>query len=398
MDKEPPNTFCEAGCTYYPSSSGKDQQSGKWYIFGPLTSVGVPCTPGDPSGPPSPDPEAPIQEPVPEDAPTLCKAGTCPGQVNGVDVCMPCSVVKDRTESSANTTTKDKDGNTVDQGQTTTKTTTCEKGKCTTTTTTTTKTNAKGPDGGPLPSDGTIGETNTSSSTTTNADGSKTVTTTTTETTTTCTEAGCTKSTTTTTSDQGVNADGTLNGPPKTTVTTSDPEKYAREDYCKANPLSPACRGETSKTTTETKDQASFCKENPKSPMCVESTFGGGCGGPPACTGDAIQCAIATMAHEAKCKLFEQTSAESALYDEAKLRTGNQTGDLPGNETISLTGRISTVDALGGSATGLQDLTVTVWGSTVNLPFSMLNDYLAALGNVLVAVSFLIAVRIVGRA
>lgn len=126
------------------------------------------------------------------------------------------------------------------------------------------------------------------------------------------------------------------------------------------------------------------------------SGFGGSCMSGFACEGDAIQCAIAKEQYARNCKLFDDTSAESDLYNANKGKTGNQTGDLPGNETISLSGRIDTSDPLGGGGC-IGDLSVTVWGHGVSLPLSNLCQYLAMLGNILVAVSMLMAARIVTR-
>lgn len=127
-----------------------------------------------------------------------------------------------------------------------------------------------------------------------------------------------------------------------------------------------------------------------------KSGFGGTCMAGFACEGDAIQCAIASEQYARNCKLFDDESAESKLYNENKGKTGNQTGDLPGNETISITGRIDTSDAIGGGGC-FGDLSVTVWGTSVSLPLSNLCQYLAMLGNILVAVSMLMAARIVTR-
>ncbi|TWG38202.1 hypothetical protein ATF69_2144 [Acidovorax delafieldii] len=124
--------------------------------------------------------------------------------------------------------------------------------------------------------------------------------------------------------------------------------------------------------------------------------FGGSCISGFACEGDAIQCAIAKEQYARNCKLFDDTSAESDLYNANKGKTGNQTGDLPGNETISLSGRIDTSDPLGGGGC-IGDLSITVWGHGVSLPLSNLCQYLAMLGNILVAVSMLMAARIVTR-
>lgn len=157
----------------------------------------------------------------------------------------------------------------------------------------------------------------------------------------------------------------------------------------------------TTGTATTTKPQAGFCSENPSSKLCGSgdekgSSFGGTCGAGFTCEGDAIQCAMAQEQHRRACKLFDNASPESALYNDNKGKTGNQTTELPGNETISLSGRIDTSDAIGG-ASCVGNVNVTVWGRSVSLPFSDICPYLAMLGNVLVAVSMLMAARIVFR-
>lgn len=127
-----------------------------------------------------------------------------------------------------------------------------------------------------------------------------------------------------------------------------------------------------------------------------ESGFGGSCTAGFSCEGDAIQCAIAQEQHRRSCKLFDDATPESKLYDDNKGKEGDQTKELPGNETINIAGRIDTSDPLaGGGCFG--DLNVMVWGSTVALPLSNLCQYLAMLGNILVAVSMLMAARIVTR-
>lgn len=158
----------------------------------------------------------------------------------------------------------------------------------------------------------------------------------------------------------------------------------------------------TTQTSATTQGKGTFCEENPSFKLCKGgeedgSNFGGSCGGGFTCEGDAIQCAIAQEQHRRACKLFDDTSEESQLYQSNKGKEGNQTTNLPGNETVNVAGRIDSSDALGASAAGVADLNVTVWGRSISLPFSMLNPYLAQLGNVLLAVSFLLALRIVAR-
>lgn len=125
-------------------------------------------------------------------------------------------------------------------------------------------------------------------------------------------------------------------------------------------------------------------------------SFGGSCDSGFTCQGDAVQCAIAQEQHRRNCQLYVQKTSESKLYLLESVKTGNRTLDLPGNETIDLNGRIDTSDALGGGS-GVQDLSITVAGQSVTLPFSVLNSPLAILGNILVSISFLLAFRIVGR-
>jgi len=158
----------------------------------------------------------------------------------------------------------------------------------------------------------------------------------------------------------------------------------------------------TTQTSTTTEGKGTFCEENPSFKLCKGgeedgSNFGGSCGAGFTCEGDAIQCAIAQEQHRRACKLFDDTSEESQLYQTNKGKEGNQTTNLPGNETVNIAGRIDSSDALGASSAGVADLNVTVWGQSISLPFSMLNPYLAQLGNVLLAVSFLLALRIVAR-
>lgn len=126
------------------------------------------------------------------------------------------------------------------------------------------------------------------------------------------------------------------------------------------------------------------------------TSFVGSCIGGFSCEGDAIFCAISKEQHIRNCKLFEDKSPESQLYDEAKGKTGDQTKDNPLNASINIAGRIDSSDALGGGSC-IGDLNITVWGTAVTLPLTNLCPFLAMLGNLLVAVSMLVALRIITR-
>ncbi|MDD5333647.1 MAG: hypothetical protein PHS32_07920 [Rhodoferax sp.] len=143
-----------------------------------------------------------------------------------------------------------------------------------------------------------------------------------------------------------------------------------------------------------------FCANNPGSPMCkesVDSKFTAACGAPPTCEGDAVACAIAAATFDQDC-IFKQESDESRLYGSKKALSGNQTGGLPGNETVAIgSSSFSTVDVVGGGSTGLADLTISILSRSVTLPLSQVNSLLAGLGNLLMAVTFLLCARIVAR-
>ncbi|GLS13653.1 hypothetical protein GCM10007935_10830 [Hydrogenophaga electricum] len=138
--------LCFNSCKVYPSFSGKDPTSGKWFASGPLISTGVSCV-GSPSGgpgsPPTSNNSPPDDPPLKDDVPRTCKTGLCPGTVNGQHVCLKCSESKTNTSNNSNntTTTKDGEGNTTGSetgSSNSTSSTTCKDGKCTTTTETTT--------------------------------------------------------------------------------------------------------------------------------------------------------------------------------------------------------------------------------------------------------------------
>lgn len=139
--KVPANNLCIQGCSW---SAGGTVPSvcanGKCYYFGPFTSNGSSCT-GQDGGSGGPEVDPPEETP-PDDAQCVAK-GQCPGTINGVKVCVPCSSKEGTTSESGSSsgTGTDSSGNpTGGTGTTnTTKETTasCTNGSCNTTTTTT---------------------------------------------------------------------------------------------------------------------------------------------------------------------------------------------------------------------------------------------------------------------
>jgi len=155
--------------------------------------------------------------------------------------------------------------------------------------------------------------------------------------------------------------------------------------------------GGTPKTTTSstTQGKGEFCAANRGSKECGDgdgSSFGGNCEASFVCTGDAVQCALTKEVHIQHCKLNKETD-ESLLYAQSK----DAEPDLGDEETVNVgPGDFSTAPVLGAGAC-ITNRSVTVMGATLEIPFSDLCQYLAMLGNVLMAVAWLLSARIVMR-
>lgn len=202
--------------------------------------------------------------------------------------------------------------------------------------------------------------------------------------------------------------------PPKTPPTPPDPTgNNAPPDTQKTTQSATNCKdGKCTTTTTtsttdangvtttnsnsKTESKDDFCTTNPRSSMCIDGAFGGACSGGFVCEGDAVQCAMAKEQHARNCKLFEDfDGVEAQLYESEKGKEGSVIGDVPGGSSHAFgAASFDSSDALNAGMGGPQDRSVTVMGQTLLLKFSTVTPYLAMLGNLLLAISFLIAARI----
>ncbi len=157
--------------------------------------------------------------------------------------------------------------------------------------------------------------------------------------------------------------------------------------------------GTSTTSSTKTESQGDYCQANPRSAQCITSSFGSGaCGTTPVCDGDAIQCAVASFTFKTQCALTTAPTGSADLdkyNEEAAKAQGDQTAAITSTVNIGASSFDQT-DMLGATS-GLQDLVVNVAGMNVTVPFSQMNVWLARIGMVMQACTFLLCARIVMR-
>lgn len=200
-------------------------------------------------------------------------------------------------------------------------------------------------------------------------------------------------------------------------TTLSDGTKVTQHDETTCNAGGSKCSTDTTKcttapgsstptcTTTNSTDTATgTCAKSPGNSVC-----GGGNGGPgssftgtcaagfKAVGDDPILNAMAQEQYKRNCETFRTDTEPSTWVVAEGQKTGNAMDGNPNNGTVNIgPGNFDQSDALGGGGCNLNK-TVVVRGYSVALPFNVLCDPLAVLGQILVAVSLLLAARIVTR-
>lgn len=198
-----------------------------------------------------------------------------------------------------------------------------------------------------------------------------------------------------TTSTTTSNPDGST-----TTTTTTNHEDGSTTTTIKIVQLN----GDTTVTGTTTSPDGTdpldgFCKQNPEALLCSEkeSKFSGACGGVFSCEGDAIQCAISQEQHKRNCALFNDKTPLSELGDAIGQGTDSGVSENPAKDAnrqqVSLPASLSMSNGIGASC--MADLSVQVMSSNITVPFSSICSYLEIMGRIVVAMSLLVAARIV---
>lgn len=220
-------------------------------------------------------------------------------------------------------------------------------------------------------------------------------------------EAGSKSDSSSGTTKSGTNPDGSSaagSGTSSTSSTTScDGTNCSTTTTKTTTSGTGAAQTSTQESSTSQQPQRDYCTANPKAKECVgnkdtNSSFSGACaGGFKAVSEDAVINAMAEEIFRQNCKV-NPDDASQTLGREESAKTGNQTGNNPNNGNVSIgAGSFDSSNALGGVASCIADKTIVVMGRSVNIAFSMICQYLEALGLVMLGVASLLALRIVTR-
>lgn len=156
------------------------------------------------------------------------------------------------------------------------------------------------------------------------------------------------------------------------------------------------------KTSSKTEPQTDFCAANPKAAVCKgddDSKWGGACAGGFTCSGDAVQCAQAQAAYDLSCTIKTDPQNTTVLAGAGAIGAGDQPGDHPANseQTVSfdLASRLDSLPLFGSSGDCPSDVSASVGGRAITLPFSTLCPYMRMLGAALMACAYIAAAKIV---
>lgn len=194
-------------------------------------------------------------------------------------------------------------------------------------------------------------------------------------------------STTTTSSDSSGTKQTTFND--DGTVTTTESTNTTNSDGT-----------QSTNQTEHTEPVADFCRDNPNVQQCKaadKGSFGGSCDAGFTCDGDAAQCAIAREIHTRNCEIFKEDADMTNKFNEAKNDNGSTNPAATANiQTVNIPTTLDATSPYAGQCN--QDVTVSIAGSSVTIPFSAWCDVLNALGYLFLACAYISAAIILGGA
>lgn len=164
-------------------------------------------------------------------------------------------------------------------------------------------------------------------------------------------------------------------------------------------------------TSSTTQSQESYCQKNPTASVCKQAeedkkkgSWSGSCGAFQ-CEGDAVNCAIARKIHQDRCddldelKQFAPAAEEGRrilMGEEDESVTGFLNRDAEHTRTINLANEIKESGDYQFAAQCFSDVQINIGSQSITVPFSKLCSYFEMIGYILLAASYLWALRIVG--
>jgi len=203
-----------------------------------------------------------------------------------------------------------------------------------------------------------------------------------------CSAGKCTTTTTTKTTDKSTGA----------TTTDVSTKTVSDTDYCRSNAGSVNCPGGKPPYGGKGADDGDGDGDGDGSGK-GSSSFGGSCSAGFTCKGDAIQCAVAKEQHKRNCEANDVDNDEFRAYLAARTVTGKVTGSLEGNGSVDIGALMSgTSDRfLSGKGACPADRVIQGPNWKFSIPYSTICPYLEILGNILVVITSIAAVRILAN-
>jgi len=200
-----------------------------------------------------------------------------------------------------------------------------------------------------------------------------------------CSGGKCTTTTTTTTTNKSTG----------TSTTATSSQTVSDRDYCKQSANSSNCSGGQPAYGGGAGDGDG----DGDGDESEKSAFGGSCSAGFTCSGDAIQCAIAREQHKRNCEANDANNDEFRVYAAAKNVTGKVTDSLEGNESFDVGSIVTNASDRFLSGRGVCPPNRIIQGPNwrLEIPYSTICPYLEILGNILVVITSIAAIRIIAK-
>jgi len=179
---------------------------------------------------------------------------------------------------------------------------------------------------------------------------------------------------------------------PAVTTTTTTTEVCTQAGSCTTTTNTSSSAGPSSTTTTKQPggttgdgtaqdpiENKTFCEQNPTLSICQETSYGSStCSAPPACTGDAVQCAQAVEVWRTRCDLLDAMTpknTDDSLISGADATQGSKTLYDEKMQQIKDAVTGATADASAGSQSAWSSAMASGWFDTITIAGCTATDF-----------------------